>query len=90
MAKGFSQKEKLKHYTAVAKGTCPTKQNSKFSASVQRSYATGQRDARNEANAIFKYKHSSAAERAAYKRKRAERNAAYKSRGAVKRVRRKK
>ena len=42
----FSQKEKRKHYNAVAKGEKPVKSNSKFNKKEQIAYAKGQRDAR--------------------------------------------
>ncbi len=72
--KGFGQKEKLAHYTAVANGDKPTKAESKFSQKEQQAYARGQRDARNEANRIYAYKNSSELERQAYaERKKEER-----------------
>ncbi len=72
-------KEKLAHYTGVAKGEIPTKANSKFSVEEQKAYARGQRDARNESRRIWKSKHSTAAEKKAYREKKAAERAARKA-----------
>lgn len=71
MAKGFSWKEKHDHYTNVANGSEPVKENSKFSEAEQKAYARGQRDARNEANRITAYNNSTQADREQYAAKRA-------------------
>lgn len=76
---GFGQKEKRKHYTAVANLSKAVKSNSKFSEAEQRAYARGQRDARNESARICKYKNSTPAEREAYKQKRKAERQAYKA-----------
>ncbi|MDE6441649.1 MAG: hypothetical protein K2L12_02725 [Clostridia bacterium] len=81
---GFGQKEKRKHYTAVANGSKAVKSNSKFSETEQRAYARGQRDARNESARITKYKNSTPAERQAYKQKRAADRAAWKAKNGGK------
>lgn len=81
-----SQKEKRIHYTQVANGTKPVKQDSKFSEAEQRAYARGQRDARNESARITKYKNSTELERAAYKEKKAAERAAYKQKKAAERA----
>lgn len=73
----FSQKEKRKHYNAVAKGEKPVKSNSKFGKKEQIAYAKGQRDARNESVRITAYKNSSAEQRSAYKKQQAERRKQY-------------
>lgn len=74
-----TQKEKRIHYTQVANGEKAVKQDSKFSEAEQRAYARGQRDARNEAARITKYKNSTELERAAYRQKKAAEHAAYKA-----------
>ena len=63
----IKQSEKLKHYSAVAKGEKSVKSNSKFSEAEQRAYARGQRDARNESNRIFAMKNATPEQRQAYK-----------------------
>ncbi len=63
----FKQSEKLKHYSAIAKGDKPVKSDSKFSEAEQRAYARGQRDARNENNRIFAIKNATPEQRQAYK-----------------------
>ena len=73
----FSQKEKRKHYNAVAKGEKPVKSNSKFNKEEQIAYAKGQCDARNESARITAYKHSTDEQRSAYKKKQAERRKQY-------------
>lgn len=75
---GFTNKEKLNHYTKVAKGEKDTKHDSKFSEAEQRAYARGQRDARNEARSQYKWKNSSADERLEYEVLKAERRKGYK------------
>ncbi len=77
--KRFSLKEKLAHYTAVAKGDTPTKADSKYSDAEQKAYARGQRDARNESRRVWKSKNSTAAEKKAYKAKKAAERAARKA-----------
>ncbi len=69
--KRFSLKEKLSHYTAVAKGEKPTKTDSKYSDAEQKAYARGQRDARNESRRVWKSKNSTDLEKQAYKDKKA-------------------
>ena len=69
--KRFSLKEKLAHYTAVAKGEKAVKKDSKYSEAEQQAYARGQRDARNESRRIWKSKNSTAMEKQAYKDKKA-------------------
>ncbi len=66
MAVKFNQKEKRKHYTAVANGTKSTKKDSKFSKKEQLAYARGQRDARNESARICAYNHSTPEQREKY------------------------
>lgn len=51
--KGFTPKEKLSHYAAVANGSKPVKESEKHSAAQQRAYARGQTDARRELNMSF-------------------------------------
>lgn len=51
----FNLKQKLRHYTDVAKGVKPVKATSKFSEAEQKAYARGQRDARNESKRIYAY-----------------------------------
>ena len=75
--KRWSMTEKLKHYTAVAAGEKEVKTKSKFSEAEQRSYARGQRDARNEERRLFKFKNSTEAERKAYRAQRKEQAAAF-------------
>jgi len=53
--KKFSQREKRKHYSDVAKGKKPTKKDSKFSKQEQIAYAKGQANARNESAGLFKW-----------------------------------
>ncbi len=77
--KGFSLKEKLAHYTAVAKGEKPTKAKSKFTEAEQKAYARGQRDARNESRRVWKNKNSTELEKQAYKDKKAAERAARKA-----------
>ena len=77
--KGFSLKEKLAHYTAVAKGTKPTKAKSKFTEAEQKAYARGQRDARNESRRVWKSKNATKSEKQAYKDKKAAERAEYKA-----------
>ena len=79
---GFTQKEKRAHYTAVARGDKPVKANSKYSEHDQIIYASGQRDARNEAARITAYKNATEAERAAYAEKHRAEQAAYRNRRA--------
>lgn len=50
---GFTPKEKLAHYAAVANGSAPVKQSAKYGAREQRAYARGQADARRENNISF-------------------------------------
>ena len=69
--KCFSLKEKLAHYTAVAKGEKVTKQDSKYSSAEQKAYARGQCDARNESRRVWKWKNSTPMERQAYTDKKA-------------------
>ncbi len=69
--KGFSLKEKLKHYTEVANGKKKTKSESKYSDAEQKAYARGQRDARNEQRRIWKSNNSTPEEKQAYKDKNA-------------------
>ena len=69
--KRFSLKEKLAHYTAVAKGEKATKADSKYSDAEQKAYARGQRDARNESRRVWKSKNSTELEKQAYKDKKA-------------------
>jgi hypothetical protein len=64
--KGFSLKEKLAHFTAVAKGEKATKSGSKFSDAEQRAYARGQRDARNESHVIHALKNSTPEQQKAF------------------------
>ena len=78
----FTQKEKRKHYTAVANGEKPVKATSKFTEAEQRAYARGQRDALNESARITAYKNSTDEERAAYKEKRRQEREAYKAQKA--------
>lgn len=73
----FKMKEKLKHYTAVASGEKATKKDSKFSKKEQQAYARGQRDARNEANAVYASQHATPAQKEAFKKKQAKRKAKY-------------
>lgn len=82
--KKIMQKEKLQHYSEVAKGLKAVKSESKFSEAEQRAYARGQRDARNENNRLFKWKNSTPEEREAYKIKRAEERKAYKAKNKSK------
>ena len=63
----FNQRDKLEHYTAIAKGDKAVKSSSKFSEAEQRAYARGQRDARNENNRIFAMKNVTPEQRQAYK-----------------------
>lgn len=65
--RSFKQSDKLRHYSAVAKGEKSVKSNSKFSAAEQIAYARGQRDARNESNRIFAMKNATPEQRQAYK-----------------------
>lgn len=69
MAFGF--KDKHKHYTDVASGKEPVKQDSKYSEAEQRAYARGQRDAMNEARRVTAYKNASQKQREEYAAKRA-------------------
>lgn len=69
--KRFGLKDKLKHYTAVAKGEKAVKADSKYSEAEQRAYARGQRDARNESQRVWKSKNSTDKEKQAYKDKKA-------------------
>lgn len=77
--KGFSLKEKLKHYTKVANGKKKTKSESKYSDAEQKAYARGQRDARNEQRRIWKSNNSTPEEKQAYKDKKAAERAEYKA-----------
>ncbi len=74
-----TQKEKRIHYSQVANGEKPVKQNSKFSEAEQIAYAKGQRDARNESAIICAIKNSTFEEREAYKQKRKAEREAYKA-----------
>lgn len=78
-----SQKEKRIHYTQVAKGEKPVKENSKFTAEQQIAYAQGQRDARNEAARITAYKNSTPEQRKAYQEAQAAKRKAYLERKAA-------
>lgn len=69
--KGFSQKEKLEHYTGICNGEIPTKSDSKFTDIEQKAYARGQRDARNEQRRIFAAKNSTPEEKEAYRLRKA-------------------
>ncbi len=75
--KGFSQKDKLAHYTAVANGEKATKPDSNFTEAEQRAYARGQRDARNENRVIFAVKNSKPEEKESWRIKRAKARVAY-------------
>lgn len=75
--KGFSQKDKLAHYTAVAKGEIATKPNSNFTEAEQRAYARGQRDARNENRRIFAAKNSTPEQKESLRLKRAKARVAF-------------
>lgn len=77
-----SQKEKCIHYTQVANGKKSVKKNSKFSEAEQRSYAAGQRDARNESARICAYKNSTPEQRETYKQKKKAEVEAYKQQKA--------
>lgn len=74
---GFSQKDKLKHYTDVANGLTGVKSDSKYSESEQRAYARGQRDARNESRRIYASKNSTPEQKESYRLKRAKAKVAY-------------
>lgn len=75
----FSFKQKLAHYSAVAKGEKPTKKGSIFSKKEQQAYARGQRDAMNEQRRFFKFKNATDEERRQYKEKRKVEREAYKA-----------
>lgn len=76
--KGYSLKEKLLHYTDVARGEKSVKETSKFSENEQRAYARGQRDARNEGRRVWASMHASEADKQAYKERQEANRAAYK------------
>lgn len=75
--KGFSQKEKLKHYTGVANGTIAVKAESNFNEAEQRAYARGQRDARNENRRIFASKNATPEQKESWRLERARKRLAY-------------
>ena len=67
----YKQKQKLAHYSAVASGKKAPKNKSKYSKAEQIAYASGQRDARNEANRIYAYNNATPEQREIYKVKKA-------------------
>lgn len=75
--KGFSQKEKLQHYSDVASGVEATKKESKFTDAEQRAYARGQRDARNENRRIFAAKNATPEQKESFRLKRAKAKVAW-------------
>ena len=73
----FLLKDKRKHYTDVANGAAPVKQNSKFTEAEQRAYARGQRDARNENARIFASKNATPEQKESWRLKKARERLAY-------------